>query len=112
MLLEIGKAISFFLSLLSLYPVLFSAFFVPGAGWQARLLLSLDRLALSGCICFASGLLFSWPVAAARSRESLLSTLPVRLFFFAMAVMAMLFLVAWYLDQYYSPLLWRNQLCY
>jgi len=109
MFLEIGKAISFTLSLLSLYPVLFSAFFVPGAGWEDRLLLSLDRLALSACICFASGLLFSWPTPSTPKEDrSLLSTLPVRVFFFEVAIMALLFLVAWYLDEYYSPLLWRN----
>ena len=77
MVLEIAKAISFTLSLLSLYPVLFSAFFVPGAGWEDRLFLCLDRLALSACICFASGLLFCWPsptVCANTGRPSFRST--------------------------------------
>jgi hypothetical protein len=110
MLLELGKAISFFISLLSLYPVLFSAFFVLGAGWEERLFLSLDRLALSGCICFASGLLFVWPASShSKSHPSVLSTPPVILFFFAIAIMALLFLVAWYLDVYYVPHLWRNE---
>jgi hypothetical protein len=107
MLLELGKAISFFLSLLSLYPVLYSAFFVLGSGWQERLFLSLDHLALSGCICFASGLLFSWP-SRSKPEQSVLSTLPVRLFFFSIAIGALLFLAAWYLNVYYVPLLWRN----
>jgi hypothetical protein len=110
MLLELGKAISLLLSVLSLYPVLFSAFFVPGAGWQERLLLSLGRLALSGCICFASGLVFLLPTRQHNKAErSLLSTLPVQIFIFAVGIMVLLFLVAWYLDVYYMPHLWRNE---
>jgi heme/copper-type cytochrome/quinol oxidase subunit 1 len=37
MLLDLAKALSFFLSILSLYPVALSAFFVPGtrfSGWR------------------------------------------------------------------------------
>ena len=40
---------------------------------------------------------------------TLMSTLPVRLFFCALAGMAVLFALSWYLDVYYVPLLWRNQ---
>ncbi len=43
MLLEIGKALSFILSLLSLYPIVLSAFFVPGTHWEERLSLSLVK---------------------------------------------------------------------
>jgi hypothetical protein len=110
MLLELGKALSFFLSLLSLYPVMFSAFFVPGSRWQDGALMSFDKITLAACICFASGLIFSWPSPKNPEAEhSLLSTLPVRLFFCAMAGMIALFVVSWYLEEYYVPLLWKNQ---
>lgn len=58
MLLELARTASFFLSLLSLYPVLMSAFFIPGTHWQERLAMALLRVVLAACICFASGLFF------------------------------------------------------
>ena len=110
MILEIGKALSFFMSILSLCALLASAFFVPGAGWEERLSGSLLRIAVAGCVCFASGLIFQW---AGRSVEhidaSVMRTLPVRLFFWALLGMTLLFLLSWYLEEYYVPLLWRNQ---
>lgn len=110
MLLELGKAVSFLAGILSLFPAMFSAFFVPGAGWQERLSLSFDHIALSACLCFASGLLFAWPAQAhVRVRLSVLSTLPVRIFFLALAGMALLFVASWYLETYYIPLLYKNQ---
>jgi len=110
MLLDLARAVSFLLSILSLFPAMYSAFFVPGARWEQRLALSLDHIAISACICFASGLLFAWPARAhAEARISLLSTLPVRLFFFALAAMAALFVASWYLEEYYIPLIYKNQ---
>ncbi|HEX3435416.1 MAG TPA: hypothetical protein VHT24_01515 [Pseudacidobacterium sp.] len=110
MLLELGKAFSFFLSILSLYPVALSAFFVPGTRWEERLVMALLRIAFAACVCFASGLLFSLP-SPANSEESppLMATLPVRLFFWAIAGMVVLFVTSWYLEEYYVPLLRRNQ---
>jgi hypothetical protein len=108
MLLELGKAISFLLSILSLYPAMYSAFFVPGTRWEERLFLGFDRIALSACICFASGLLFSWPTEAEPQPEpSLLATAPVRMFFCALGVMAVLFVLSWYLAVYYVPLTYK-----
>jgi hypothetical protein len=108
MLLELGKAISFLISLLSLYPAIWSAFFVPGTRWEERVFLGLDKIALSACICFASGLLFSWPAEAQTTEEqSLLSTPPVRLFFCALAGIIVLFLLSWYLSVYYVPLTYK-----
>ena len=109
MLLEVSKAMSFLLSILSLYPVMMSAFFVPGARWEG-LALAFYKIALAGCVCFASGLLFSWPSPeSSKAQDSLMSTLPVRMFFWAVAGMGLLFLASWYLEEYYVPLLWRNQ---
>jgi len=50
MLLELARPLSFFLSMLSLYPVLVSAFFVPGSRWEERLVGALLRIALAGCM--------------------------------------------------------------
>jgi len=110
MLLDLGKAIALVLSILSLYPVLLSAFFVPGARWEDRLAMSLVRIGLAACICFASGVLFALrPRPSLRNLATVTSTLPVQLFFWAMLAMALLFAVSWYLEEYYVPLLWRNQ---
>jgi len=114
MLLELAQAISFFISLVSLYPVLYSAFFIIGASWEERLLLSLNRLALSGCISFASGLLFLCPKPRrskprySKQDRSLFSTLPVQLFLCAAGVIALLSLAAWYLDTNCVPRMCRN----
>ncbi|MGP8270573.1 MAG: hypothetical protein ACLQLH_10940 [Terracidiphilus sp.] len=105
MLLEIAKSFSFFLSLLSLYPVMACAFFLPASRWQERLEISLPYVALSACVCFASGYLFSRPSPEAPQRKSLITTLPVRLFFCALAGMVILFAVVCYLEEYYVPLL-------
>ena len=109
MLLDLGKAVSLTLSILSLYPVMLSAFFVPGTRWDDRLVMSLLKIASAACVCFASGLLFAMrPQLGLRTFSVVFSTLPVKLFFWAMAAMSVLFVVSWYLEEYYVPLLWRN----
>jgi hypothetical protein len=105
--LELARPLSFLLSILSLYPVLLSAFFVPGTHWEERLEMALVRVVFAGCVCFASGMLYAWH-SGAEPHESLLSTLPVRLFFFAVAGMAVLFVISWYLDTYYVPVARRD----
>lgn len=109
MLLEIGKSLSLLLSILSLDFLLASAFFVPGARWDDRLLNSLVRVLLAGCVCFASGLLFEHPHGESQERSDILHTLPVRLFFWGLAGMTLLFALSWYLEEYYVPMLWKNQ---
>jgi hypothetical protein len=109
MLLDLGKSLTFIASLLSLFPLLFSAFFVPGTHWQDRILFSLDKAAVSACLCFASGLLF---VASSQPKSfslpPVLATLPVRVFFSALIGMVFLFAASWFLETYYVPLLWKN----
>lgn len=109
MLLEFGKVLSFFLSILSLYPIVVSAFFVPGTHWEERLSLSLVKVAMAGCICFASGFFFSRPPRPGCPGEPLMQTLPVRIFLWTVAGVAVFFVLSWYLETYYVPLLWRNQ---
>ena len=108
MLLDLGKSLSFLAGLLSLFPLLFSAFFVPGTQWDDRVLLSLDKAALSGCLCFMSGLLFSISSTNSRRHPPVMSTLPVRLYFWALGGMIFLFAASWFLETYYVPLLWKN----
>jgi drug/metabolite transporter (DMT)-like permease len=111
MFFEIGKFVSLGASILSLFALMGSAFFVPGASWEDRLTASLLWIALAACVCFASGILFRED-AIRREPESdppLTSTLPVRLFFWSLGVLAVLFLLGWFLDTWYVPQLWRNQ---
>lgn len=110
MLLEIGKAVSLLMSILSLCALLESAFLVPGARWDERLVGSLLRIALAGCVCFASGLIFQWTGRSAEPEPAPVTrTLPVRLFFWALVGMTVLFIASWYLEECYVPLIWRNQ---
>ena len=113
MVLEIGKALSFFASILSLYALMESAFFVPGTEWQDRLIASLLRIALAACICFASGILFREDALqhspTSESEPALTSTLPVRLFLWSLFAMALLFFLSWFLETYYLPYIWKNQ---
>jgi hypothetical protein len=109
MLLELLRPLSFFVSILSLYPILTSAFFVTGYRWEERLELALLRVAFAACICFTSGFLYARPCGSTvEPAEPLLSTLPVRLFIWAMAGMAVLFLLSWYLETYFVPMASRD----
>jgi hypothetical protein len=102
MILDLGRAVSFFLGILSLYWVMLSAFFVPGSRWQERLAACMLRVACAACVCLSSGMLFAWRPHAIRS-ESPLSTLPMRLFFWGLAAMAGLFVLSWYIEEYFLP---------
>ena len=106
MLLDLGRLLSFALSILSLYALLGSAFFLIATTWEERLVLSISRIGLAACVCFASGLLFRY---SSKPEVPLSRTLPVRLFFWTIFGVAILFCVSWYLGAYYVPLLWRNQ---
>jgi hypothetical protein len=99
MLLDLAKALSFLLSILSLCPVVQSAFFVPGSQLEDRLVLALEWIALAGCICFLSGILFSQPWRAdAEAGDHLLQELPVRMYLWTVGAVAILFVLSWYLE--------------
>ena len=110
MFLELARPLSFFLSMLSLYPVLVAAFFVPGTRWEERLVGALLRIALAGCACLMSGLVFSRPSTENPAGESLMATLPMRMFIWAMLGMALLFALSWYLDENFVPFM-RHDCC-
>lgn len=110
MMLELARAASFFLSILSLGPVVLSAFFVPGCRLEDRLVLALENIALAGCICFVSGILFARPWRAETpNSEHLIETLPVRMYLWTVFGVALLFSLSWYLEDTFVPWLWRNQ---
>jgi hypothetical protein len=104
LLLDLSKAISFVLSILSLCALLHTAFFIPATRWEDRLVASAARVGLAACVCFTSGCLFY----LSEPKVPLTQTLPVRLFVYALCGFTLLFALAWYLDIYYVPLLWRN----
>ena len=108
---ELAKAAALILSILSIYALLGHAFFVPGSTWQQRLLTSAETLAMCGCVCFASGLIFSIAEQSATDGDGprVTRTLPVQMFFWSLGGMTLLFLLQRYLEVYYVPLLWRNQ---
>jgi hypothetical protein len=110
-MLEIGKAFSFAASILSLYVLMGGAFFVPGTRWQDRLIASIARVVIAACVCFASGILFREEARRRRpeSHVAIISTLPVRLFFWGLSLMALMFVLSWYLVTYYVPYIWKNQ---
>jgi hypothetical protein len=126
--LELGRAISLAFSILSLYAVLDTAFFLPATRWEERLIASTARIGLAACICLISGLLFRYeaqpdghsepgarsighrnPRGKVQQEIPLTRTLPVRLLFWTLMGAALLFALAWSLDVYYVPLLWKNQ---
>jgi len=106
MLLDLGRAITFALSLLSLYALLDSAFFLPATRWEERLMASFARIGFAACLCLTSGILFRH---RACPQVPLTRTLPVRLFLWTLSGAALLFALAWYLDLYYIPFIWKNQ---
>jgi hypothetical protein len=104
LLLDLGKVVSFVMSILSLCVLLDSAFFIPATRWEDRLVASVARVGLAGCVCMISGWLFHF----SEPKVPLAHTLPVRLFLWALSGFSLLFALGWYLDVYYVPLLWRN----
>ncbi|HEY1985470.1 MAG TPA: hypothetical protein VGG85_08675 [Terracidiphilus sp.] len=99
-MLELAKAVSFLVCILSLYWAAISAFFVPGSRWEERLWVALFKLLAAAAICFYSGMVFSWPSRTnPNAFQRLTSTMPVRLFFWALGGIAVLFLLAWYIAE-------------
>jgi hypothetical protein len=108
---ELAKAVALILSIVSIYALLGSAFFVPGSPWQQRLFTSVETLAMTGCVCFASGLLFNLTTRSVNGQEEppVTRTLPVQLFFWSLGGVVLMFLLSRYLEVFYVPLIWKNQ---
>lgn len=110
-MLPLLKFVALTLSILSLCALLTHAFFVPGAGWEDRLLDGLGMLGLAASVCFASGLIFEIPNRRfdPEPTPALTHTLPVQLFFWAVGLMAILFVMSWFLAVDFVPMIWKNQ---
>jgi hypothetical protein len=110
-MLPVAKFGALAISILSLCALLGHAFFVPGSTWQDRLIDGLGMMGLAASVCFASGLLFEIPVSKFDPEPTppLTKTLPVRLFFWAAGLSAVMFPLSWFLAQYFVPLIWKNQ---
>lgn len=110
-MLEIAKFLGLTGSILSLADLLGHAFFIPGSGWGDRLISALAVLGFAASVCFASGLLFEIPSRRFDPEPvpPLMRTLPVRLFFWGVSLMAVMFLLSWFLANYFVPLIWKNQ---
>jgi hypothetical protein len=108
---ELAKLAALILTIISIYALLGSAFFVPGSPWQQRLLTSVETLAMTGCVCFASGLLFRLTTQSVSGQKEppVTRTLPVQLFFWSLGATALMFLLSRYLEVYYIPTIWKNQ---
>src|SRR5437763_7122780 len=99
-MLELAKAVSFLACILSLYWAAISAFFVVGAQWEERLWVAAFKLLAAAAVCFYSGMVFSWPSRTNPTAfQRLTSTLPVRVFFWALGGMAVLFTLSCYLAE-------------
>jgi hypothetical protein len=97
-MLELAKAVSFLVCILSIYWAAISAFFVPGAQWEERLWVAAFKLLAAAAICFYSGMVFSWPSSTNPTAfQRLTSTLPVRVFLWALAGIAVFFTLSCYL---------------
>jgi hypothetical protein len=110
-MLQVAKFGALAVSILSLCALVGHAFFVPGSSWDDRLLDGLAMLGLTASICFASGLIFEIPDSKFDPEPSprLTQTLPVRLFFWGASLTAVMFLLSWFLAEYFVPLIWKNQ---
>ncbi|HEX4039531.1 MAG TPA: hypothetical protein VHX37_15840 [Acidobacteriaceae bacterium] len=110
-MVQIAKFLALMLSILSLCLLFGHAFLVPGRGWEDRLIDGLSMLGMAASVCFASGLIFELPDRKFDPAPTppLLRTLPVQLFFWAVGLMAVLFVLAWFLAVDFVPMIWKNQ---
>ena len=95
-MLEIAKPIALLLCMLALWSVFYTAFLVPASDLERRSWDSLILLSLAAGICLTSGMIFR--ESEESEAGSLMRTLPVQIFCWAVSLMLVLFLVSWYLE--------------
>jgi hypothetical protein len=99
--LEIARLVTLLSSMLSLYAVFHTAFLVPWLDLQQRICESLALLMLAAAVSMVSGFFFRHATQGHRiDNGRLVTTLPVRVFFWASGTMVILFVVSWYLETY------------
>lgn len=96
MLTEVAKPIALVLCMFSLCAVFYTAFLVPASDLEQRSLDSIVLLSFAAGISLTSGMIFREP--ARNGASSVMSTLPVQMFVWAVCVMVVLFLTSWYLE--------------
>jgi magnesium-transporting ATPase (P-type) len=103
-LLELGKFASLLVSILCLYALFHTVFLTPVNGFEQRILISLRMLALAAGACWTSGYLFyCWDRKIGVRHASIATTFPVKLFWWALAIILGLFLMSWLLQVYFLP---------
>jgi cation transport ATPase len=94
--MEVAQPIALVLCMFSLCAVFCTAFLVPASDLEQRSLDAGVLLSLAAGICLTSGMIFR--ETAPNGADSVMRTLPVRMFLWAVCVMLVLFLVSWYLE--------------
>ena len=98
MILDLSKAASFLLSILSLLHLTARAFFYLEPNWQDRLVLALPALAMATGMCLFAGLLFRWPTRHnPDANQPFADTLPIRLYLWTIPTLAILFTLCCYI---------------
>lgn len=98
MLLEASRPIALVLCMAALCAVFYTAFLGPGADWEQTSWNTLTLLSLAAGISLVSGMLFR--ESARMGAAELMRTLPVQMFLWAVGVMVVMFVAAWYLETY------------
>jgi hypothetical protein len=104
-LIELGKFASLLLCILSLYALFHTIFFLPILDSEEHLLISLKMFVLTAAICWGSGWIFAEDERRAGVRSpSVAATLPMKAFWWVTLAIVVLYLLSWYLEEYYLPL--------
>jgi hypothetical protein len=97
-LLELARPVTLLCSMLSLLAVFHTAFLGPEISFSARIYDSVGMLLLAAGCSLVSGLTFREGGRDVNSLSHITETFPVRVFFWTTGIMAVLFLVSWYLE--------------
>lgn len=103
MLLELGKFGSLLVSILSLAALFHTAFLMP-ASFEERSLACLELFALSAGACWLSGWMFCrWERQAGVRHGGVITSFPMKLFWWTSGMIGLLFAGSWYLETYFVP---------
>ena len=97
MLVELTKPVALMLCMAALCGVFYSAFLDPSNTSEQSVWDTVTLLSLAAGISIASGMLFR----EENDGSTLLRTLPVQMFLWAVGVMAVIFVSAWFLETHF-----------
>lgn len=105
MWLELARPVTLLASVLSLLAVMGKAFFGPETGFEQRLYDTASVLLISAAISLVSGLTFHGLGRTARYKTGsralhINETFPMLVFYWTTGIMAVIFLVSWYVESY------------